>query len=119
MCLCSNSDLYDYTIANLKQDHKCSSDWIMTYGCYVSQPSVFENPLMLVSYQPARYIRAFTVGEAQRLIEYENGVVNRRPIHRVLELKDNKWEEIVPCSLVKSETQLARERAIYKEFFGE
>lgn len=88
----------------------------MKYGCTVSTPEYFESMAVRVSYTPSRFVRAFTIGEVFRLVEWEHGENNRRPIHRIMELKDDGWVELVNCSLTKSAEQKAKEHAVLAEF---
>ena len=115
-CICNTSSLYDYVIADLKEGHSCVADFVMTYRCTVSTPEYFESSAVRISYDPSRFVRAFTIADVFRLVEWEHGENNRRPIHRIMELKDDGWVELVNCSFTKSAEQKAKEHAVLAEF---
>lgn len=58
-----------------------------------------EHPLLRNhrSSQGARIIKAFTIADAFRLVEWEQGNLDRKPKHRILSLPDK--EELTTCSL--------------------
>jgi hypothetical protein len=108
VCVCEKSDLYDYEIKSETED-SARGDWVSNFHCDVAPGNG-----RLIS--PDRFIKAFTIADVYRLVEYQEGILDRRPVHRVLELLDEGWKEILTCSLVKSDSQRERELAVMREY---
>jgi hypothetical protein len=72
-----------------------NADLIRDYGVIVDTV-LRTHPLLIHNKHTAtREVRAFTIGDVFRLVQWEAGETNRRPMHRIL---DEDKEVIIGCS---------------------
>jgi len=88
-------------------------DWIKSTGTLIEWADREQSILAHHKGKP-RPVHAHNVGEVHRLIEYEQGNLHRRPIHRIL---DDDDELIQDCQIISAEEILKRAREQIAERF--
>lgn len=111
MCLCNQSELFEYGIGYLTEESD-APDWVSRYGCDVGPIDRLQRTVWVDVIRP---IKAFTIADVYRVVETEHGDIGRKPIHRVLELRGDKIIELFPCSMTKPQSEIDREIAILRE----
>lgn len=111
MCICLKLELYDYGIGSLVEYYE-APDWVSQYQCDVGPLDRLERCSWI---DDVRRIKAFTIADVYRVVETEHGDVARKPVHRVLELKGDKYIEIYPCTQAKSQSQIDFELSVLRE----
>lgn len=95
-CICLGW-LTTYWVTNINSDvaKEIPSDFARRCHAIVDSPEIPRKGLKGVISK--RTIQCFTMAEAYRFVEWEI-FEKRRPVHRVLELVNEQWIEIVECT---------------------
>lgn len=87
-CHCSNDEsLSEYVLVYVpNREDYVNHDWVKQHGVIVDF-AAREHPLLRNHKGTrSRVIQAFTIDEALRLVEWEEGNLDRKPKHRVLDI---------------------------------
>lgn len=116
-CHCTqDKSLSEYVLVYVdNRDEYVNHDFIREYGVIVDFAER-EHPLLHnhKSTKGARIIHAFTVAEAIRLVEWEAGNLNRKPLHRILDIDK---EELTGCSR-NDATNADLHQAVLERYFA-
>lgn len=114
-CIC-DKPLTEYVLVYVTDPSKyVNHDWIKAHGVIVDFAER-EHPLLKWNdYSDARIIYALNIGEAFRLVEFEEGDRQKEPLHRIL---DEDREVIHPC-LVKDATIQNLHQMVLERFLAD
>lgn len=111
-CICC-SWLTTYYITNLDSDKAMEypSNFIRRCHAIIDSREMPRYDPHIVS---QRTIQCFTMVDAFRIVEWEIYEL-QRPIHRVLELIDGEWREIISCTNKPDPEKVAKLRSLYEQ----